>query len=114
MFGTETRQGLMVLTGEPGTGKTTILYYFLEWLQQRYNYSTAYLLHTSLPSMDLLRLILRDFGIPHDSLSKGDLLIALTDWLTERHRACDCPVVLIDEPQSLTKTALEDLRMLLN
>ena len=41
-------------------------------------------------------------------------MIALTDWLTERHRACDCPVVLIDEAQSLTNTALEDLRMLLN
>ena len=114
VFGTETRQGLMVLTGEPGTGKTTILHYFREWLQQRCNYSTAYLFHTTLPSMDLLRLILKDFGIPHDTPSKGDLLIALTDWLKKRHRARDCPVVLIDEAQALTNKALEELRMLLN
>ena len=114
VFGTETRQGLMVLTGEPGTGKTMILHYFREWLRQRCNYSTAYLSHTSLPSMDLLRHILKDFGISNDTPSKGDLLIALTDWLTERHRARDCPVVLIDEAQALTNTALEELRMLLN
>lgn len=114
VFGTETRQGLMVLTGEPGTGKTTILHYFREWLEQRCNYSTAYLFHTTLPSMDLLRLILKDFGIPHDTPSKGDLLIALTDWLMERYRARDCPVVLIDEAQALTNKALEELRMLLN
>lgn len=114
VFGIETRQGLMVLTGEPGTGKTTILHYLLEWLRQRYNYSTAYLFHTTLPSIDLLRLISRGFGIPHDASSKGDLLNALTGWLRERHRALDCPVVLIDEAQSLTNTALEELRMLLN
>jgi len=64
--------------------------------------------------MDLLRHILKDFGISNDRPSKGDLLIALTDWLTERHRARDCPVVLIDEAQALTNTALEELRMLLN
>lgn len=114
MFATETRQGLMVLTGEPGTGKTTILHYFRNWLQQRCGYSTAYVFHTSLPAMDLFRLILRDFGIPYDAPSKGDLLIVLTDWLRQRHRASDCPVILIDEAQALTNTAFEEVRMLLN
>ena len=114
MFVTETRQGLMVLTGEPGTGKTTILHYFRNWLQQKCGYSTAYVFHTSLPSMDLFRLILKDFGIPYDAPSKGDLLIALTDWLKQRHRASDCPVILIDEAQALTNTAFEQIRTLLN
>lgn len=114
MFVTETRQGLMVLTGEPGTGKTTILHYFRNWLQQKCGYSTAYVFHTSLPSMDLFRLILKDFGIPYDAPSKGDLLIALTDWLKQRHRASDCPVILIDEAQALTNTAFEQVRTLLN
>src|SRR5262252_8690646 len=44
VFGVETRQGLMVLTGEPGSGKTTILRYFLEWLQQKHGCSTACLI----------------------------------------------------------------------
>ncbi len=114
MFGTSTRQGLMVLTGEPGTGKTTILHYLLDWLQQTAGYSTAYIFHTLLSSVDLLRLILRDFGIPCDSRSKGELLIALTDWLKERHKAGDSPVILIDEAHALTGVALQEVCMLLN
>lgn len=114
MFGTNTRQGLMVLTGEPGTGKTTVLHYILDWLQQTQRYSTAYIFHTLLPSVDLLRLILKDFGIPCDARSKGELLIALMDWLKQRHQAGDCPVILIDEAHALTDGALEEVCMLLN
>jgi len=114
VFGVETRQGLMVLTGEPGSGKTTILRYFLEWLQQKHGYSTAYIFYTLLNTEDLLRLILRDFGIPCDARSKGELLSSLTAWLLQRHRLGDCPVILIDEAQALTSAALEEVRMLLN
>jgi general secretion pathway protein A len=114
VFGVETRQGLMVLTGEPGSGKTTILRYFLEWLQQKHGYSTAYIFYTLLTSEDLLRLILRDFGIPCDARSKGELLTALAAWLLQRNRLGDCPVILIDEAQALTTSALEEVRMLLN
>jgi general secretion pathway protein A len=113
VFGIEARQGLMVLTGEPGTGKTTILHYLLEWLQKQ-KYSSAYLFQTLVPSMDLLRLIMRDFGVAYDSQNKGDLLVALKDWLVTRHRLGDCPVILIDEAQGLTTRGLDELRMLLN
>jgi general secretion pathway protein A len=113
VFGIEARQGLMVLTGEPGTGKTTILHYLLEWLQKQ-KYSSAYLFQTLVPSMDLLRLILRDFGVQCDSQHKGDLLVALKEWLVARHRLGDCPVILIDEAQGLTSRGLDELRMLLN
>jgi general secretion pathway protein A len=114
VFGVETRQGLMVLTGEPGSGKTTILRYFLEWLQQKHGYSTAYIFYTLLTSEDLLRLILKDFGVPCEARSKGELLTALAGWLLLRHRHGDCPVILIDEAQALTTAALEEVRMLLN
>lgn len=114
VFGVETRQGLMVLTGEPGSGKTTILRYFLDWLQQKHGYSTAYIFYTLLTSEDLLRLILRDFGIPWAARSKSELLSALSAWLLQRHRLGDCPVILIDEAQGLTTATLEEVRMLLN
>ncbi|HUN64418.1 MAG TPA: AAA family ATPase [Candidatus Sulfotelmatobacter sp.] len=113
VFGIEARQGLMVLTGKPGTGKTTILHYLLEWLQKQ-KYSSAYLFHTLVPSMDLLRLILRDFGVACDSQHKSDLLVALKEWLVARHRLGDCPVILVDEAQGLTSRGLDELRMLLN
>lgn len=113
VFGIEAREGLMVLTGEPGTGKTTILHYLLEWLQKQ-KYSSAYLFQTLVPSMDLLRLILRDFGVACDSQNKGDLLVALKEWLVTRHRLGDCPVILIDEAQGLTTRGLHELGMLLN
>src|SRR5271169_4145857 len=113
VFGIETHRGMMILTGEPGTGKSTIVHYLREWLQQQ-EYSTAYILHPLLASVDLLKLILRDFGIPCSSTSKSDLLIALKGWLQDRHAVGDCPVILIDEAQGLSSRALDELRMLVN
>lgn len=113
-FGVKNRQGLMVLTGEPGTGKTTVLRYFLDWLERREHYSTAYIFHTFVHSTDLLQLMLKDFGLPCEGRSKGELVIALMTWLLARHKMGDCPVIVIDEAQSLTNAAFEEVRMLLN
>jgi general secretion pathway protein A len=109
----EARQGLMVLTGEAGTGKTIVLRYLLDWLR-KYNYSTAYVFHPLLRSADLLELILQDFGIVCVSTRKKDLRIALKNWLIDRHKAGECPVILIDEAQALKLQALAELRALLN
>jgi general secretion pathway protein A len=113
VFGIESRKGLMVLTGEPGTGKSTILQYLLEWVGQ-YKYSTAYVFHTMIHSADLLQLILRDFGISCTSRIKGDALLALEQWLIQQHATGDLPVIIIDEAQALTTRAMDELRVLLN
>jgi general secretion pathway protein A len=113
IFGIESHEGLFVLTGEPGTGKTIVLHYLLDWLEQ-YKYSTAYVFHAQLPSMDLLQLILRDFGISCASRNKDDMLSALREWLVKRLASGDCPVVIIDEAQALTSKAMEELQILLN
>ena len=113
LFGIETRQGLMVLTGEAGTGKTTLLHKLLDWLKQR-GRSSAYVFHAILEPVELLQFILRDFGVRCVSLQKGDLVAALHNWLVARNVAGDLPVLILDEAQALPQQTLDELRLLLN
>jgi general secretion pathway protein A len=112
-FGIQTRQGLMVLTGEAGTGKTTLLQMLLEWLHGS-GHSSSYIFHSLLQPADLFAFILRDFGIPCASMEKGKVLQALHQWLIERHAQGDTPVIVIDEAQVLLPRTLDELRLLLN
>ncbi|HEY1471168.1 MAG TPA: AAA family ATPase [Candidatus Acidoferrum sp.] len=113
LFGIETRQGFMVLTGEAGTGKTTLLHKLLDWLKQR-GRSSAYVFHAILEPVELLQFILRDFGVRCVSPQKGDLVAALHAWLVARNLAGDLPVLILDEAQALPQQTLDELRLLLN
>ena len=113
MFGIETRQGLLVLTGEPGTGKTSILNAILDWQRQR-GRSTAFVFHTRVEPIGLLRLILTDFGLPCESKSKRDLIRTLHHWLLQRHAVKDVPVLILDEAQALPRQTLDEIRLILN
>jgi type II secretory pathway predicted ATPase ExeA len=113
MFGIESRSGLLVLTGEPGTGKTMLLRRFLQWFSQR-NCSSAYVFHSHLNTAGLFAFIARDFGIAVDSTKKSDLLAALQKWLQARQAEGDSPVIVIDEAQALSTRALDELCLLLN
>jgi general secretion pathway protein A len=113
LFGIETRQGLMVLTGEAGTGKTTLLNQLLDWLQRR-GRSSAYVFHALLEPVELLQFILRDFGVSCSFERKGDFIDALYTWLRARHAAGDLPVLILDEAQALPQPTLDEIRLLLN
>ena len=113
MFGIETRQGLLVLTGEAGTGKTSILNQILDWLRHR-GRSTAFIFHTRVEPIGLLRLILTDFGLPCESKSKRDLIRTLHHWLLQRHAVKDVPVLILDEAQALPRQTLDEIRLILN
>lgn len=113
MFGIESRCGLLVLTGEPGTGKTMLLRRLLQWLGQRKS-SSAYIFHSHLNTTGLFGFIAKDFGIPIESTKKSELLAAIQKWLQSRQPEGDSPVIVIDEAQALSTRALSELCLLLN
>src|ERR1700722_12865823 len=112
-YGIHARKGLIVLTGEVGTGKTTLLNRLLDWLHQQKT-PTAFIFNSHLESSHLFDFILSDFGVPFDSMAKGNALMRLNNWLIERYRAGESPVLIVDEAQGLPVHLLEEIRLLMN
>ncbi|MGB8839183.1 MAG: AAA family ATPase [Candidatus Acidiferrales bacterium] len=112
-YGIQARQGLILLTGEVGTGKTTLIYRLLEWLHQQQT-PTAFIFNSHLEINHLFDFILADFGVPSDSGLKRGALMRLNLWLLDRYRAGETPVLIVDEAQGLPSHVLEEIRMLLN
>jgi len=111
--GLQERRGLVLLTGEVGTGKTTLINQLLGRLQQM-NMPTAFVFNSRLEINHLFDFILADFKVPADSQCKGNPLLRLNQWLVQRYSAGDSPVVIIDEAQGLPVHVLEEIRLLLN
>jgi general secretion pathway protein A len=112
-YGIQTRKGIVVLTGEVGTGKTTLLNMLMQWLR-RQRAATAFVFNTQLTVNDLLDYVMADFGIHCEARSKGALLMQLNRWLLERHDAGEPVVLVVDEAQNLSSALLEEIRLLTN
>jgi len=104
---------LIVLTGEVGTGKTTLVNRLLDWLHHR-RARTAFLFNSRMNSNQLFDFILAEFDIACDSKSKSQQLMKLNHWLLERYREGETVVLIIDEAQNLTYPVLEEIRLLTN
>ena len=102
-----------MLTGEVGTGKTTLIYHLLNWLREQ-NTPTAFIFNSHLTVNHLFDFILTDFGVPIDFRLNGNMLLRLNQWLMGRSRAGKKPVLIVDEAQGLSIGALEEIRLLLN
>jgi general secretion pathway protein A len=113
MYGIQTRKGFITLTGEVGTGKTTLINRLLDWLHHR-NARTAFLFNSRMNSNQLFDFILAEFDIPCESKSKSQQLLKLNQWLLDRYRAGETVVLIIDEAQNLTYPVLEEIRLLTN
>jgi general secretion pathway protein A len=111
--GMRNRKGLILLTGEAGTGKTLLLRRLLDWLAQQ-KMPTALIFNSHVNPDHLLDLILSDFGVPCESSLKSDKLISLNRWLLDRYRLGQTPVLIVDEAQGLPRHTLEEIRLLLN
>jgi general secretion pathway protein A len=113
MYGIQTRKGFITLTGEVGTGKTTLVNRLLDWLHHR-RARTAFLFNSRMNSSQLFDFILAEFEIHCDSKSKSQQLMKLNHWLLDRYRAGETVVLIIDEAQNLTFPVLEEIRLLTN
>ena len=112
-YGIQSRKGFVLLTGEVGTGKTTLINKLLEWLRLQ-QVATAFIFNSRLNVAQFLDYMMADFGIPCDSRSKSQILLRLYNWLLDRYRAGETAVLIIDEAQNLSDEVLEEIRMLTN
>ncbi|MFH1244918.1 MAG: AAA family ATPase [Candidatus Omnitrophota bacterium] len=106
------RNGFVVITGEIGSGKTTVCRALLNMLDERTR--AVLILNTYLNRKELLIAILDDLKIEYKSKTKTALLSALNRYLLEQAAAGTNVVLLIDEAQNLTPAVLEEVRMLSN
>ena len=112
-YGIKSRKGIILLTGEVGTGKTTLLNMLMDWLRGE-QAATAFIFNTQLTVSELFDCLMADFGIPCESRAKSDTLMRLNRWLLDRHRAGETAVLVLDEAQNLSAQLLEEIRLLTN
>ena len=111
-YGIEGHAGFVVITGEIGSGKTTMLQSLLGTLDR--NTAVARIMNTMLDPRELLEAVMLDFGIDPTGMSKPVLLHKLADFLVQQRRAGRLTLLIIDEAQNLSLPALEEIRMLSN
>jgi general secretion pathway protein A len=112
-YGISARKGFTVLTGEVGTGKTTLLRRALSSFSSR-RVSTAFVFNPRLDTLDFLEFVMTDFGIVPETRTKSGMLLQLNRWLIERFRMEETCVVVVDEAQNLSWELLEEIRLLTN
>src|SRR5512142_3286822 len=112
-YGIQSRKGFVLLTGEVGTGKTTLINKLLEWLRLQ-QVATAFVFNSRMNVPQFLDYMMTDFGIPCESRSKSQILLRLYNWLLDRYRAGETAVLIVDEAQNLSDEVLEEIRLMTN
>ncbi len=112
IYGIKERRGFISITGEVGTGKTTLIYALLKHLDEKIN--TVFVFNTHIAFDQLLKNILFELEIPVAQEEKTALLRLLNDYLIQRFLRDENLAIIIDEAQNLSKEVMEELRMLSN
>jgi general secretion pathway protein A len=114
IYGIAQRKGIILLTGEIGTGKTTICRTLLNQLE--HSVKTAFIINPNFSDVQLLKMILTDLGIEFDQTSddKHRLIAQLNAFLLDETQLGHNVVLIIDEAQNLDAVELEEIRLLSN
>ena len=112
LSGLEREHGIIVLTGEIGTGKTLVLHSLVKRLGDEAH--VAFLVHSNLSSIEILQHAYHEFSLEVSRESKGELLINLRNFIVSHAKESGKFVIIIDEAQNLTADVLEELRLLTN
>lgn len=112
LYGIQQREGFIVITGDVGTGKTTLCRALLGKLDERTR--TALVFNPILSEEELLRSILQDFGLRGAGASKKELVDELNEFLIQLLVEGENAVLIVDEAQDLSAEILEQIRLLSN
>ncbi|MCX5681230.1 MAG: AAA family ATPase [Candidatus Omnitrophica bacterium] len=112
VYGIQQRKGIILITGEVGTGKTILCRTLLNQLDQQTK--TAFILYPNFSELQLLQMVIRDFGITIKSSNKAVIINALNEFLLHETNQGHNVVLIIDEAQNLKESQLEQIRLLSN
>jgi general secretion pathway protein A len=112
-YGVQRRKGVVVVTGEVGTGKTLLVRCLLDSLN-RNQIAFAYVFNPRLSVPDFLRYVLTDLRLPMNGRTKSEMLVHLNSYLIARFRRGTTAVLVVDEAQLLSWELLEEIRLLTN
>jgi putative secretion ATPase (PEP-CTERM system associated) len=112
-YGLQQAEGFVVVTGEIGAGKTTLVGLLMERLDPA-RVATVKLVSTQVEGDDVLRLAAQGFALPTEGVAKAQLLDRIERYLIDRAREGRKTLLIVDEAQNLPVSALEELRMLSN
>ena len=114
-YGIVRHKGVVVVTGEVGTGKTLMLRCLLQLFKSSSEISYAYLFNCRLSPMEFLHYVAADFGLKADAQqSKSTLLLDLSKYVTSRGLQGLTTVLIVDEAHNLSTELLEEIRLLSN
>lgn len=112
IYGIQEKRGIILITGEVGTGKTTLCRALLNRLSPQVK--TSFILNPQFSDVQLLQAIIEDFGINSEKKSRLDMVRKLNTFLLENNLAGGNAVIIIDEAQNLSSRQLEQVRLLSN
>ncbi|MBC7924689.1 MAG: AAA family ATPase, partial [Bryobacteraceae bacterium] len=113
IYGVQARKGFIVLTGEVGTGKTTMLECLRDWLAQQ-TIEFAFIFNSRITAPEFLQMVAYDFDLRCDGKSKPEVLAALQEMAFRQSERGSTAVLIIDECHNLDWDVLEEIRMLGN